>query len=169
MNERRTRYEKDYLLDARRNYGFLHERFCVCGRNWCKRWSVVECLYPSKLKEALTGLFLLTLILIFLFSPLNKSLSEISVGMHNWPVYSFSMNALGKRKGTRYISSLFLSVSMCYSVQQIGICCSVKLKVSSVIDFPQISLHQSSKFLAFWNQSQFYLHGRAVGSCLQKF
>ena len=61
----------------------------------------------------------------------------------------FSMNALGKRKGTRYISSLFLSVSMCYSVQQIGICCSVKLKVSSVIDFPQISLHQSSKFLAF--------------------
>lgn len=45
--------------------------------------------------------------------------------------------------------TLFLSVSMCYSVQQIGICCSVKLKVSSVIDFPQISLHQSSKFLAF--------------------
>lgn len=58
---------------------------------------------------------------------------------------SFSMNAHRQRKGARYISTLLLSVSMRYSVQQISVYRSIQFKKSTIL---AIIVSFVSKFVA---------------------
>jgi len=85
-----------------------------------------------------------------------NSLSEISIGVHNWPFYSFSMNALWKMNK----SKVYLNLAPIgqYLVRQIGICQPLHTAQCSINKETYYPKHDCTKHAVKHNSISFSLN-----------